>query len=319
VRPLGEAIAALQLRRGFVPPDPHDPAELERLLLDRLLWPVARLEDELAQTDGPERGRLDLNLELARLRDEVQALRPADCWCLGLGGRGRVYLPNGEQPIAGWRVWCRCPDGQAMRTAYLDRRAELERQAVQDNLDRLWGSIPPAFRDWTLDSLAELGPLHTALANQVRRWLPTDRWLYLYGPTGRAKTGTAIGALHALVARGGSGLYADVRDVLGELRSSYANAEAFAEDGFNGRWLSLVGKQILLLDDLGAERPTDWANETLGQLIASRHRGERRTIITSNLDLVALGQHLRDARTSSRIRERALVLDCSALPDMRLS
>ena len=319
MRSLGDALADLRRRNGwrFEPPDPTSPDEVERDLLDRMLWQTQRYEDDLAQISGPERGQIERLLELAKVRDYVHAKRPPGCWCLGLGGHGRVYLPHGDEPIPGWRVWCRCPDGQAMRQRYLELGAELRQQAVRDNLERLWGSVPTAFREWTLDSLAALGPLERRLVDQVRHWLASGRWLYLYGPTGRAKTGTAIGAMRELVAEGRTGLYCEVRDLLGHLRATYAGAEAFKSE-LDRLWESLLGVQVLLLDDLGAERATDWANETLGQLIAYRHRENLRTIITSNLDLVELGRHMNDARSSSRIAERSLLIDCGGLPNLRL-
>lgn len=323
MKSLADAFGAMGLGRGRAP-DPRSPDELERFVLDRRTFPIERLEDALAQLpdDAPERPALERELEVACLQAEVRASRPAGCWCLGLGGAGRVYLqPEGaEDPLGGWRTWCRCDAGQAQRSSFFSRKAVAGRLRLQRNIDAFWGSVPEAFRGWTLDSLAALGPETAALAAAVRGWLEGDsaRWLYLFGPAGRAKTGAAVCALGELVNRGQTGMYQEVRDLLWHLRSSYADVGAFASEP-DRRWFGLVEAQVLVLDDLGAERATDWATETLGQLVAIRHRRLLRTIVTSNLDLPDLGEHLKDARTSSRIKERALVLDCSLVPNLRRS
>jgi DNA replication protein DnaC len=324
MKTLGDVLGQHFQRRGIPPPDPRSPEELERNLLERRLFSIERLEDTLAQLlpdDDRQAIAFQRELELANLQADVQATRPPGCWCLGLGGSalgsGRPYLPDDESPIPGWRVWCRCPDGQAQRATFSEQKVEARRREIQRHLDMFWGSVPDAFRAWNLDTLAALGTPQARLADDVRRWLEGDRWLYLWGPAGRGKTGAAIAALHALVGRGATGLYAEVRDLLWHLRSSYADVGAFAAQP-DQRWDQLQDVEVLILDDLGAERRTDWANETLGQLVAIRHRRLRRTVITSNLNLADLAEHLGDGRTTSRIYERAEVLDCSILPNLRL-
>lgn len=322
MKTLGEAIANLGLRRGHEPPDPRSAAELEYWLLERRLFSIERLEDTLAQLPDDDRTRpgLERELELARLAAEVGAQRPNGCWCYGLGGCSRVSLPatdDGDDPFPGWRTWCRCDVGQAQKRAFSAHKTALESVRFQHRINDMWGSVPEAFRGWTLETLEGLGPAQRGLARRVREWLPaTPRWLYLWGPTGVGKTGAAVGALAALGAEGRTALFTEVRDLLRHLRTSYADMATFASER-DRRWDSLVDVEVLVLDDIGAERATDWTIETIGQLVAIRHARLRRTIVTSNLRLADLG----DARTSSRIRERCgddFAVDCSALPELRL-
>ncbi len=58
---------------------------------------------------------------------------------------------------------------------------------------------------------------------------------------------------------------------------------------------------LLVMDDLGAEKVSDWVLQTLYTIIDMRSRERKQTIITSNLDLDALGKKLSD-RIASRIR-----------------
>jgi DNA replication protein DnaC len=74
---------------------------------------------------------------------------------------------------------------------------------------------------------------------------------------------------------------------------------------------------VLVLDDLGSEKASDWVSEKLFQVIGNRHDHAKRTIITSNLDLRALADHLGHPRTPSRIGELADVIDLSKMPNLR--
>jgi DNA replication protein DnaC len=300
------------------------------------LWPTERAAADLAaaredlagrqQPPRPREGdlvrQLERELDLCRMRDAALAARPPGCWCFGIGGHGRAFHPSpAGEPIATWRVWCVCSDAERLHDQVRQRVAAAEQLRRQANLERLWGSLPHEFADWTLESLAARSSQHAALVERIRVWLPTEQWLYLHGPTGAAKTGAAVGGIRALGELGRAGLYVEVSELLDRLRRSYSSSEAF-DNSLDVRWNSLLELDVLLLDDIGAERhrqgeQVDWATEKLWQLIGYRHREGRRTILTSNHDLVDLAEVLGHTRIPSRIGERALVLDCSRLPDLR--
>jgi len=58
---------------------------------------------------------------------------------------------------------------------------------------------------------------------------------------------------------------------------------------------------LLVLDDFGAERPTEWVMSNLYLIVNRRYENLRPTVFTSNFDLEGLAQHFGDARVSSRI------------------
>lgn len=64
---------------------------------------------------------------------------------------------------------------------------------------------------------------------------------------------------------------------------------------------------VLLLDDLGAAQPTEWAVETLTALLDQRLRENRRTIVTTNLDAERLGAAWGE-RLLDRLRHRSTVV-----------
>lgn len=94
------------------------------------------------------------------------------------------------------------------------------------------------------------------------------------------------------------GLYIYLPTFLDELRNSYAHPSAEFEEE-----LEMVKScRLLIIDDIGAERVTEWVRERLVSIINTRSSNGLSTIYTSNLSLAGLADKLGDDRISSRIR-----------------
>ena len=183
--------------------------------------------------------------------------------------------------------------------------------------ERLLGSLPEHFRDVRLDTYPVAATGQRRLIAHLRAWLESDRWLYLHSPPGRGKTGLAAALGQELANHSASVAFAVVPDLLGRIRQAYRSRDSF--DGDEQNMLeALYGVDVLILDDLGTEKGSDWVSEKIFQVIGHRYAHHKRTIITSNLDLLGLGDHLGDDRVSSRIGELADVIDLSALPNLRV-
>jgi DNA replication protein DnaC len=65
---------------------------------------------------------------------------------------------------------------------------------------------------------------------------------------------------------------------------------------------------LLILDDFGVEKTTDWSFQMLYLLITRRHENLRKTIFTSNFTLTELAEKLGDDRIPSRIQEMCEVI-----------
>ena len=109
--------------------------------------------------------------------------------------------------------------------------------------------------------------------------LTNDAGFLLIGPCGAGKTHLAIAAMKELVARGHDALFYDYRELLKEIQASY-NAETTASE------MSVLDPvlrvEVLLLDDLGASKPSAWALETIGHILTTRYNDKRITLLTSN-------------------------------------
>jgi len=122
-------------------------------------------------------------------------------------------------------------------------------------------------------------------------------WLYLCGPCGAGKSHLASAIANQLASGGHSVTYASVPELLRFVRSGIGDGQADA------RLEALMQIDLLILDDLGAEYLTPWAQEQLFILINARYLTERATILTSNDRLEAL-----PARLASRIQDQAHII-----------
>lgn len=128
---------------------------------------------------------------------------------------------------------------------------------------------------------------------------PVKDGLLITGTCGTGKTHLAVAILHAILDRGYPGLFATVPDLLAEIRKSY-NGEKDSE-----KIKKIKSARFLVLDDLGAEKTTDWVQEQLYMIINYRYEYELPTIITSNLDIGQLAQKVGE-RTTSRLLEMCI-------------
>jgi DNA replication protein DnaC len=104
--------------------------------------------------------------------------------------------------------------------------------------------------------------------------------LLLTGDIGVGKTHVAVGLLKELIIqRGVSGLFYDYRELLKEVQNSYNREVAATELGI---LRPVFEAEVLVLDELGAAKPTDWVWDTVAQILNSRYNERRTTIITTN-------------------------------------
>ena len=105
------------------------------------------------------------------------------------------------------------------------------------------------------------------------------RGLLLVGKPGLGKTHLSVGLLRALIEKGAQGLFVDYRDLLKQVQNSYNPTVSTTELGILN---PIFRAEVLVIDDLGASKPTDWVFDTVAHILNSRYNDELTTIITTN-------------------------------------
>lgn len=136
---------------------------------------------------------------------------------------------------------------------------------------------------------------------------PKGRGLLFFGPAGTGKTRLAASILNDLVReKAVDGLFCVYDELLTTIRSSYSSATHFTElDVLR----PIINTEVLVIDDLGSTRATDWVWDTVAYIINSRYNRKLVTIVTTNFrnlppqDLSA-SETLREDSLGDRIGER---------------
>jgi len=107
----------------------------------------------------------------------------------------------------------------------------------------------------------------------------SDKGLLLMGPSGVGKTHLAVAALKELLRRGHQGMFCDYRELLKEIQASYNPASQSTEMAILE---PIRGAEILVLDDLGAGKPSAWVLDIIGLVLNARYNERRVTVLTTN-------------------------------------
>ncbi len=108
-----------------------------------------------------------------------------------------------------------------------------------------------------------------------------EKGMLLYGPHGVGKTHLAVGILKEVIrTKGARGYFFETRELLRLVRDTYNQSVAETESAV---LRPVLEADVLVLDDVGAERPSEWVQETLGMVVNTRYNARRATIMTSNL------------------------------------
>jgi len=177
----------------------------------------------------------------------------------------------------GWKVADASAD--ARRVVRCDCwRERVARERLAD------ANIPKRYQHCTLANFTAYNESLERAVAQARRVAESfpvvARGLLLEGQPGVGKTHLAVAVLkHVITAAGARGVFYDTRELLRVIRSTYdPSIRATESDVLR----PVVTADLLVLDDLGAEKTSEWVDETMNLIVNIRYSERRLTIFTSN-------------------------------------
>ncbi|PKO16461.1 hypothetical protein CVU37_10785 [candidate division BRC1 bacterium HGW-BRC1-1] len=213
----------------------------------------------------------------------------APALCPKCGGVGYVVTDEGAAP-------CDCRLDHRTLNAFRDAR------------------IPRKFLQKSLEGFQSKSRRHKEIVTGAGQFVQTfrgrhadhpGRGLLLMGKEGTGKTHVAVGILKDVIRRGYTGLYWNVPELFLELRRLMRDdAELTEADLFD----EATNADLLVLDDLGAERVSDYVIDRLYVLINGRYQNDTATIITTNRTLDELRAQI-GPRIASRICEMCVAVE----------
>lgn len=210
-------------------------------------------------------------------------------WTAAELGLNPVFCPHcGKEKT--WRQMF--IEGQPLRCVIMcecevkAEKAENERQKQreqQERIDRIMGmsNLGDRFRDASFDNW-----VHEELTEPVFKRMfqyadsfsrKTDAGICIYGRPGNGKSHLAAAVVNCVIKRGYTAVFIEAPELFRKIRATYNG------DGDEAKimhWLSVC--DLLVLDDAGAEKPSDWVQEKCYQIINDRYKNHKPMILTTN-------------------------------------
>jgi DNA replication protein DnaC len=131
-------------------------------------------------------------------------------------------------------------------------------------------------------TLLSLAPARMAACRFVEEYPIDTSGLLIVGDIGRGKTHLAVWIVKALILEKGiPSLFYDYRELLKQIQDSYNPTVQTTELAI---LRPVFDTEVLVLDELGAVKPSDWVWDTVSLIINSRYNNNRTTILTTNFE-----------------------------------
>lgn len=230
-----------------------------------------------------------------------------------IGENGLLYCGNCHSPkqteiiVFGKvsRPYCLCKCGAEKRDEEEEKRNQIDFENKVKDLRRI--GFPDAdMIQWTF---ANDDMENERITKAMKRYVENfpelkkqGKGLLLYGNVGRGKTYSACEVANALIDKGYSVLVTNFSRLLNTLQSTFEKQEYID---------SLNRFSLLVIDDLGIERSTEFAKEQVYNIIDSRYRAGLPMIITTNLsiDKIKNPTDIENGRIYDRIIERCFPIE----------
>ena len=215
-----------------------------------------------------------------------------------LFGSGQASPPTSSRTYRG--PLTALPEGWKTRPEWVQRCVALSRLPSETRRAMRLTTFSPTRNGRVVPSL------QTALrvAQEYVRADTGPPWLILNGPRGVGKSHLAIAVAWELVEQGHWAIYYQVEDLLRELQEIYDRPEGMT---IRERMAQMEMCDVLILDDLGAHKPTDWAEATLDLLVDYRYLRGLPLVVATNAEEKNLAPRLADRLWDVHLGQQVLM------------
>lgn len=219
---------------------------------------------------------------------------------------GKCHTPKQAKISVGGRIWtpaCMC-DCEALR--FREKQERMERQSALDAVKRLrqMGFSDSEMAECTFEKddhsnekLSQVALKYVEIFAQMQM---RGKGLLLYGSVGTGKTFIASCIANALIDRGHPCLVTNMARLVNNLQCMYEGRQRYIDD--------LNRFDLLVIDDLSAERETSYMGEIIQSIIDARYRSGKPLIVTTNLTANEMKhpEDIRKQRIYSRLFEMCI-------------
>ncbi len=259
--------------------------------------------------------------ETGERRFSLGVIKPESLKC-EFCGKELEYISTGNGPFKAWQQpdRCNCTEAIAYWQKYDENivlinkeietfkktevsRLEIEKLLSNSNLDR-------RFTNRTFDTFKITKQNEIAL-NKAKEYVirfnefeTEGKGLLLTGQVGTGKTHLSAAIANYLMFKKYVPVkFGNVTSLLSEIKETYNDEEnKKANKETEGKIIkSLSSVRLLIIDDLGKEKSTDWSNTIIYTIINNRYENYKPTIVTTNLSIKELENRIGDASVSRLI------------------
>jgi len=213
-------------------------------------------------------------------------------------------VPPKNVPILGWRQQNHCDACSSILAEEREKREmEEHRKMTTENFLARSGIMRGILAQMTFENFnSQLAGKAYEIAKEYAESFgrETTSGLMLYGKAGSGKTHLACAITRNIIEQKQIQVrFTRIVDLLAEIRKTFDDNEQYRTENESELIHRYTSVPLLIIDDLGAEKTTDWVRQILYQIVDERWIEQKPIIVTSNLNLEEL-----EARFEERIASR---------------